>query len=1116
MTLDTPFEKKSFIQFIKEFLPDFLPEEREVRTAENSLLKKVCLLGTSKACNVAIFEAGCSETDSGKRIAITQNAFRMLRDHQIRNAIIAIYDGSGQWRLSLLTSSLELIDGKIIKKDSNPRRYSYRLGIGTKINTPYKYLISKGSVSDLDSLRERFSVEVVNKQFYDSIATLFTELVGGERNGKVYPGLLKIKDGAQGSILYQEFAVRLVGRIVFCWFLKEKKSKAGIPLIPESILSLDAIHDRTEYYHGTLEPLFFEILNKREKDRPEELRKKPFDIIPYLNGGLFNPQRSDYYRYNSLIGSGSSDLLSISNEWFIKLFEVLSQYNFTIDENTSYDVDLSIDPEMLGRIFENLLAEINPETGESARKSTGSFYTPREIVEYMVDESLFYFLMNKTEINSDKLRSIISYDKDYDYENPLTKQEKIAIINALASLKVLDPACGSGAFPIGILQKIVFILQQADEKSELWLEKQLEGIRSLELRHEVEEKYHKENYDYLRKLGVIRESIFGVDIQTIATEIAKLRSFLTLIIEEEVDDKADNRGIRPLPNLDFKFVAADSLVSLPDDEGKIQMSFLEDANHIDQLRKIRDVYFMADADQRIKLRYEFDRVQKEMLEKTIDEFLKIPSKRYSLLSRWKPFENVKTDWFDPEWMFGVERFDIIISNPPYIGEKGHKEVLFDNLKKTYLGKRFYLGKMDIFYFFFHLGLDFLDENGILSFITTNYYPTADGALKLRKDINSRAEILELINFNEYKIFESALGQHNMITVLQKSTLHKRNIGTQQTYVTIKGGPSGEELYRFLRQTSNGAIYAYIHKNKLFDGDKYYIRFNTGNENINTVLDKIALTGTPLGEICNINQGIVTGADKFTDAHKRKFPNIKATKGEGIFVFTDSKLSDIEEQKTIIKPWYKNSDIQCYFTSQSTDLELLYTNGVVKPSVNVLSYLERFKPILQNRREFRSGMTPWYNLHWAREQEIFDGPKIVAPQRSNRNTFGYNTIPWYASADVYFLTPKTGKLLSLKYLLGILNSKLMFVWLYLRGKRKGESLELYRTPLSQIPIAKTDDNIMLSLEKIVDQILELKEKNPKSDMSALEAIIDSMVFDIYKLTYDERKAVINLCNSKGYN
>ena len=757
MILNEPFNKERLNNFLKDFLPDYQRDEHLVRTPDKSILTEVTQLGVSRKAEVTVLEAECEETDSKKRIAITQAAFKVLRDHGVRNAIIAFHDGADQWRLSLLTSTLEIKGGKVIKKDSNPRRYSYLLGVGAKTVTPYKYLVEKGRVDDIKQLQERFSVEVVNKQFYASIADLFTKLVGGERGATKHPGLLKINGVISQNVEHQEFAVRLIGRIIFSWFLKEKKSSAGVPIVPNELLSLDAVASNADYYHSILEPLFFELLNKRVENRHESLREVPFSTVPYLNGGLFSPQISDFYNQNSFNGAGTPGLTHIPDNWFTELFTVLEQYNFTVDENTSYDVDLSIDPEMLGRIFENLLAEINPETGESARKSTGSFYTPREIVDYMVDSSLLEFLKGKTGTDEAKLKALISWGQVDDDEYPLSDDEKQKVVTALAGLTILDPACGSGAFPIGILQKVVYVLQQVDERSELWFKSQLDNIKSIELRRELEEKQRNENYDYIRKLGVIRESIFGVDIQTIATEISRLRCFLTLIIEEEVDDTKHNRGIRPLPNLDFKFVTANSLIDLPrETNGKQvfdngQSALFEDINHIDELRTIRSGYFTASTEERQNLRNRFDSLQKKMFMKTLDEFKGQSSGRYSALSRWEPFEHKATEWFNSEWMFGVDKFDIVIANPPYVKvsqDDKYWKIYKDNFKFANTGK------LNLYKIFYEKGIDLLKQNGVLCFISPNTY-IADSESERLRELFIQNDLIEIIEYTERdRVFEN--------------------------------------------------------------------------------------------------------------------------------------------------------------------------------------------------------------------------------------------------------------------------------------------------------------------------------------------------------------------------
>lgn len=1107
MILDKPYDKELLGAFLKDFLPDYQKDERPVRTPDKSILTQVTQLGASRQTEVTVLEAECEETDTNRRIAITQAAFKVLRDHSIRNAIVAFHDGNDRWRLSLLTSTLEIKDGKVIKKDSNPRRYSYLLGVGAKTVTPYKYLVEKGRVEDIKQLSERFSVEVVNKQFYSSIAELFTKLIGGERGAAKHPGLLKINGIISQNSEHQEFAVRLIGRIVFCWFLKEKKSADGVPVVPNELLSLDAVASNADYYHSVLEPLFFELLNKRLEHRHESLREAPFSIVPYLNGGLFSPQDDDFYNQNSFNGAGTPGLTHIPNSWFDELFTILEQYNFTVDENTSYDVDLSIDPEMLGRIFENLLAEINPETGESARKSTGSFYTPREIVEYMVDSSLLEFLKSKTDTDEEKLKALISWGADDDELHPLSGIEKEKVVAALANLTILDPACGSGAFPIGILQKVVYMLQQVDEKAELWLQTQLKSITSPELRRDIEDKYRNENYDYLRKLGVIRESIFGVDIQTIATEISKLRCFLTLVIEEDVNDDEPNRGIRPLPNLDFKFVTANSLIGLPESNSTKGLNLFEDTSHIDKLKDIRNRYFGADADERARLHVEFKDLQLTMFKSRLAS-MGATSDLYNILSDWNPFNHEKTEWFDREWMFGIDNFDLVIANPPYVGEKGNKTI-FDTLKPTAIGKRFYKGKMDLFYFFFHLGLDCLKDGGVLTFITTNYYPTADGAIKLRKDFYERTNVVHLINFGEITVFDSARGQHNLITILQRANAPSADYETEEIVASSKGSVSSGALTNVLSGDSDLVTVNQVGKQSVYDsvGDNFYIRFAGGNSGVDEVLNKIAIIGKPLKNYAAINMGVQTGADTIGKALLNRYVSRGGSHtysvGERIYSLDDvSRFSDTEKDD-VLRKYIKGSAIDRYAIDLSKHEWIIYADSYVdiQKYPNVLSHLTKYRDILAHREQVNNSDSAWFRIRGAKRKFFVNtGRHIITPYRSKTSRFAITDGSTYGAGDIYLLTNIDNN--NVDFLLALLNSRLVYFWLYNRGKRKGGMLEFYQTPLSQIPIATATPEQKSAIEKLVHEIIDAKTAEPAADTTAQESQIDNLVYALYTLNPEE--------------
>lgn len=722
----------NFLYVVKDILlPDFVSDRHEVEF-KNNIFELVNQLGYSDKCEVTVFEVILKTGSHNRRVTITQEMFKILRGLGINNAIVAFANADKlNYRFSLLTSKYEFNGEKVVKVLSNPRRYSYSLGYGTKTKTAYDFLIGKGKVNSLDELINRFSVEVVNKQFYSEIAACFTRLVGGQRDGKTFNRELNIY-GVTDQNKYAEFAVRLIGRIVFCWFLKEKKSENGVSLIPETLLNTKDIKIAGNYYHDVLEPLFFELLNTSIPRRKGKFAQEQFySQIPYLNGGLFSPHVDDHYKFSPELQSGQYGVVTIPNDWFDRFYAVLGQYNFTVDENTSYDIELSIDPEMLGRIFENLLAEINPETGENAKKSTGSFYTPRDIVDYMVDSSILEHLKTKTGISEEKLKALISYGKEDDELISFSETEKKAIVNALYSVTVLDPACGSGAFPIGVLQKIVYMLQEIDPDATLWFNKATENVSFL-IRKEFEKKFNAGSLDYIRKLTVIQNSIFGIDIQPIAVEIARLRCFLSLVIEEKVYDDEPNRGINPLPNLDFKFIVANSLIPL-ESEGTMQMSLFENQEHIKALRDIREEYFNADNDRRTELKLEFKTLQQDMLLNTIANYQKQASLKYQLLSEWKPFESQPTTWFDQEWMFGIkDGFDIVIGNPPYISTK---EI---PAKDKDMYEKIYGFSDDTYNIFTFRGMLLVKDNGTLNYIIPKTFWTTQTKRNMRNMLLSKA------------------------------------------------------------------------------------------------------------------------------------------------------------------------------------------------------------------------------------------------------------------------------------------------------------------------------------------------------------------------------------------
>lgn len=740
MILSNPFNQEQFTEFVRNFLPDFVLDVRKVESG-NSGFNEILRLGNSSSIRTDVLIIRSSK-NINNRISLTNSSFRIMKKFSMFR-VLAVYvnDDETIWRLSLLTATPTFKDGKIVQTLSNPRRHSYVLGTDVGVATARKYLSTKGKVKDFEDLEFRFSVEAVNKDFYSEIAEHFYKLVGkyGSKREVLQKPQLRLPDKKVSIEDLQNYSVRLLGRIIFLWFLRQKESSKGNPLLPSELLSIED-KETMNFLQQKLEPLFFEVLNKPEVSRIETFKKGAYGRVPYLNGGLFHAsdgRAGDYYNFQN----HKSDI-EIPNKWFKDLFETLGAYNFTIDENLENDVDLSIDPEMLGRVFENLLAEINPETGQIARKSTGSYYTPRAIVNFMVDESIKEYLSNKTNISNEKLEALISISKQDDLEYPLSETERLSVVRAITELQVLDPACGSGAFPMGMLQKLLWIITEVDPEGIEYLESfDMEG---------TEHWLSPRRLDYLRKRKLIRDVIFGTDIQSVAVEIAKLRCFLTLIVDQEIDDSSPNRGVVPLPNLDFKFLCADSLTPL---DANHQQTLGDDPNLEEKLASIRRKYFTTSSEERKrKLREEYERLV------NVGPNLFGESNRSRQLKSFQPLaSNKQASFLDLHTMFGIRGFPIVIGNPPYkVLEGKDSEEIKSNLRaiKSY---KYAIdsGKLNLYRHFIERSTQMLLEGGILSFIVPSTLIADKNTQGIRKMFRHVGSLKFVIEFPEKeRVFES--------------------------------------------------------------------------------------------------------------------------------------------------------------------------------------------------------------------------------------------------------------------------------------------------------------------------------------------------------------------------
>ena len=821
---------------------------------------------------------------------------RNIYKYDVDGAII-VFDQGKKWRLSFVSEIKVLNDeGEVIEQATEPKRYTYLLGEDEKVKTPSERLNKlAGKTLALNDILEAFSVEALNEEFYKIVAEYFYQLIGGEigkgKKGKDYgDGILQLPSvPKENHQVYQEFTVRLIGRTVFCWFLKMKKNDNKKSLLPEKLLSSKAVKDNTGYYHFVLERLFFQTLNTRMSERADNL-PEGCEQIPFLNGGLFEPSSNDYYRANRHTGlSENLNTLTIEDKWFFNFFQELEKYNFTIDENSVADVEVSVDPEMLGRIFENLLAEIDPDSGETARKATGSFYTPREIVDYMATESLVQYLHNKTGINSDQLRPVF---KMTEQKQPTFSDSELEdILDALEKVKILDPACGSGAFPMGVLQKIVMALQKLDLEAKWWKKRQIKRITNPIIKKALREKLDASSVEYARKIGVIQNSLYGVDIQPIAAEISKLRCFLTLIVDENIDDTKKNRGIEPLPNLEFKFVTADALMKLP--EQKEQRTMFDNFEEMEQLKELREEYLQSSGEEKEEIKEQFIKVQTKMFKNEMHLFS--DTKRAYKLSSWNPFSHDKADWFDPKWMFGVDSFDVVIGNPPYgTSVKGsYRSTVTESLGKV--------PDYEIYYYFINRANQLTEDSGILSYIIPNTYLFNTNAKYYRTKLLSEWNLKEILDCTNFPIFKNAVVR-NTINTWQKGKTN--SIGYRNT--------KGKSTFKKLLQTQSELISI---NNVLKFNTNWGLAFSLDNVTFNAINKIRKLSNKLSSYFPEISQGLIA-YDKY--------------RGQTEEIIKSRVFHYSEKVKDDLKLWLKGADVTRYSVKWNKKLYIDYCDGIANP------------------------------------------------------------------------------------------------------------------------------------------------------------------------------------------
>ncbi|CAA6798697.1 MAG: Putative type IIS restriction /modification enzyme, N-terminal half [uncultured Sulfurovum sp.] len=922
--------------------------------------------------------------------------------------IVAIYHPkSDVWRLSYV--ALELDENRELS--TQPKRYTFELGKHIPTKTAKHQLEILNKDSTLEEIKEAFSVEKLSNEFFREYKSLYHALVGNilvvlKKNRSEIQ--IASKETMKDEKRVRAYIKKMLGRIVFLYFVQKKRWLNDDKKFLSNLFKEHASQE-INFFDAILEPLFVEMLNKKRDKDKAVLGGKEY-IVPYLNGGLFEKDDEDKLDF----GVPNSDLE--------KVFELFDSYNFTVIEDTPHDSEIAIDPEMLGRVFEDLLED---------RKDKGAFYTPREIVHYMCKESLNNYMETKPK-----------------------EQDALAY---LKKIKIIDPAIGSGAFPMGMLHEII------EKRYSLGDETELSDM----------------------KREVIQNSIYGVDIEPSAVEIAKLRFWLSIVVDEVKPT--------PLPNLAYKIMVGNSLIEALgsiDPLAQRKKGSKVEAERVDCLKELDRLitdYYKEHTDKnqlRAKITKEFEKLFKDISKK-------YPLNKDSLLTGTTPKDieareiaktilDLKQNHFsDKIFLYKLffrdimnnGGFDVVIGNPPYIRHEKIKE-LKPKLKEE--GYKSYSGTADLYIYFFEKGYRLLKENGTLSYITSNTYVNARYAEKFREFIINNVNVLSYIDFSKVQLFDSATVATS-IFILNKNSQKNKYF----QYCDTKGYKKDEDLEKFVSKNN----FDYLQNDLRKEG---FIFASKEELEIKKVIDKKGKKLNGEDWDIQIKSGIKTG---FNEA----------------FIIDEAKKNELIEKDPksteIIKPILRGRDIKKYDYSFANKWLI---NSHNNPPIDIEEYpvikehLDKYYDKLQKRSD--KGISP-YNLRNCAYLDDFEKDKIMWLELSDNSKFTLDTKKYYLEMTVFFMTGE-----DLKYLLALLNSKLIYWYFNLICAESGVGTNRWKKIyVEQLPIIKIQKEAQKPFEILVDYIIFLKASDKNIDKYAdnetiikyhFEEVIDSLVYELY--------------------
>ena len=1045
------------------------------------------------------FEVTDNVVISRNRKTLRDIAAKYVDQSLIHGALVFYYSqNQDDYRLTFIAKQTSFDEnGNLITTETTPKRYTFLLGANEPCTTAANRLMElankkkNGSMSLTDVI-EAFSVERLNKEFFNGYKAQYTKF------------LKTIADTKQ----HRDYVKKLLGRLVFLQFL-QKKGWMGVPATNDKWEGGDKNYLRTlmDKYKGNnrilsdvLEPLFFKTLNEKRPGDIADSRLGDNIKIPYLNGGLFDKDRIDELD------------IDFEYSYFDELINFFSQYNFTIDENDPDDTEVGIDPEMLGHIFENLLED---------NKDKGAFYTPKEIVQYMCNESVVQYLKTHTDAQLHAALENLIRNRQVDAELQ-NKETANAIYELLRAVKVCDPAIGSGAFPMGVLN-VLFNTRQM-----------LYGFRR-DMKPFLPEEV---------KRDIIQNNIFGVDIEQGAVDIARLRFWLTLVVDSEEP--------QPLPNLDYKIVCGNSLLSryrldepiknvfVEYNKGKKneeKMSFtkykqmvddyLATSDHdkkalfrqtIEEIKKVFKTHItdkeqkeitgieyqincinapklLPDYKQTKEEKAKLKKLEKELADKKVKKQDILDNKLYENAFEWRfEFPQLLND--DGDFM----GFDIVIGNPPYLRVQGIRDTnssFAEELVKKYQSAT---GSFDLYAIFAERGLEIIKQNGIVNYIMPDKWTNAAFGKGLRKVVSDRKAANKIISFGAYQVFNAST-----YTALQWFRPNSEHL---EYYQLDRNLETNRELDIYLKtlKNNNAAI--------------------TDNEKLKK--ESWVLT---VGDTSDILRNLELHPRRIADIFDRIFCGLQTSKDDVYFLYNcientknvigySKQLErNIEIEKGLVKPLLKGEDVHRYDDIKTDRYvifpykliegkAILYTEKELSDTFPLgYSYLKDCEDILRGREKGRlMNDEYWFKYIYPKNLVLFDHEKLVAPEISLGGNFAYDDKgKFYSTTKIYGYIKKSNIVEGYKFWMALFNSQLFWFFIkntgyVLRGGYytfKTDYINPFPVPSCNITCTATEQ-----VEQLVNEVFQAKKDGDIETMHSKETQIDSIIYNIYGLTYDE--------------